>query len=153
MANAEQEKSAFQNLHHVGVIVKDIEKTIDYLTSLGIGPFGMPGGPQVVEIPFQGELHGKPAEWKLKVSVARIGGIELELLQPSGGESLWQEFIDSGKEGLHHIGFTVDDIDSEVEKLVKKGIKVLTGAREEKGGFAYFETDTIGGIITEFRQL
>ena len=38
--------SPFNNrhYHHVGVIVKDMEKTIAFLTSLAIGPFGMPGG-------------------------------------------------------------------------------------------------------------
>ncbi len=36
-------KSSFAKLHHVGVVVKDINKAIAYFESLGIGPFAGPG--------------------------------------------------------------------------------------------------------------
>ena len=147
------QESVFRNFHHVGVIVRDMEKTIEYLTALGLGPFGMPGGPTVVDIPFKGELRGKPAEWKVKISVAKLGGIELELLQPSGGESALQEFLDNSGEGIHHLGYTTDDLDRDVNNLVRQGVRVLTSARSDKGGFAYFETDVVGGIVTELRQM
>ena len=141
-----------QNYHHVGVIVKDMEKTIEYLSSLGIGPFGIKDGPLYVEVSFKGELHGKPAEWKVKISNAKLGNAELELLQPSGGKSALQEFLDNHGEGLHHIGYLVDDVGAETDKLVKQGVKVLTSAVGERGGFAYFETDAVGGIVTEIRS-
>jgi methylmalonyl-CoA/ethylmalonyl-CoA epimerase len=147
------EKTPFtkENFHHVGVIVKDIKKTIEYLSSLGIGPFGMADGPQVVEIPFKGELRGKPAEWKIKISVAKLGDVELELLEPSGGESVLQEFLDNHGEGLHHLGYVVDDVRAEMEKLVKQGVKVITSANLDGQGFAYLETGVVGGIVTEIR--
>jgi len=140
-----------ENYHHVGVIVKDIEKTIKYLSSIGIGPFGMPDGTLYVEVPFKGELHGKPAEWKVKISNAKVGNSELELLEPSGGESLLQEFLDTQGEGLHHIGYLVDDVRGEIEKLAKRGVKVLTSANLDERGFAYLDTGVAGGIITELR--
>ncbi|OGO43742.1 MAG: hypothetical protein A2Z05_05740 [Chloroflexi bacterium RBG_16_60_22] len=139
--------------HHVGVIVRDMDKAIAHLTALGIGPFRMPGGKPWIEIPFKGELRGRPVEFKLRVSNARVGGIELELLQPSGGESAMQEFLDRNGEGLHHIGYTTDNLDGAIKALGKKGIKVLTGARVGDGGFAYFETGAVGGVITELRQI
>jgi methylmalonyl-CoA/ethylmalonyl-CoA epimerase len=147
--------SPFNNkrYHHIGVIVKDMEKTIDYLSSLGLGPFGMSGGKRWAEISFQGELRGRPAAWKVKISNARLGNGELELLQPSGGESLLQEFLDEHGEGLHHIGYLTDDLDKDIKILAAQGVKVLTSASADKGGFAYFETGVHGGIVTELRQL
>jgi methylmalonyl-CoA/ethylmalonyl-CoA epimerase len=147
--------SPFSNkhYHHIGVIVKNIEKTIEYLSSIGIGPFGMPGGQKWVEVPFKGELHSKPAAWKVKISNAVLGNGELELLQPSGGPSLLQEFLDDHGEGLHHIGYITDDLDKDIKTLAKQGIKVLTSANADKGGFAYFDTGINGGIVTELRQL
>jgi len=139
------------NYHHVGVIVRDMEKTIEYLSSIGIGPFGVEDGPLYVEVPFKGELYGKPAEWKVKISNAKIGDSELELLQPSGGESALQEFLDNHGEGLHHIGYLVDDVRGEVEKLKKQGVKVITSANLEGRGFAYMDTSAVGGIVTEIR--
>ncbi len=141
-----------ENYHHVGVIVRDMEKTIEYLSSIGIGPFGIKDGPLYVEVPFKGELHGRPAEWKVKISNAKIGDSELELLEPCGGESALQEFLDNHGEGLHHIGYLVDDVQAEIENMVKQGVKVITSAMGSRGGFAYFQTDTNGGIVTEIRS-
>ena len=144
------EKSTFDNFNHVGVVVRDMEKTIAQLSSLGMGPFGMPdGGPTVVEVEFQGEYRGNPAEWKAKISMTKVGELDLELLQPSGGESALQEFIDRGLEGVHHIAYIVDDVDGEAAKLVKQGAEVILSGKAAKGGFVYLETD--GGIIIEFR--
>ena len=140
-----------ENYHHVGVIVRDIEKTVKYLSSIGIGPFGMPDGALYVEVPFKGELRGKPAEWKVKISNAKIGDAELELLEPSGGESALQEFLDNHGEGLHHIGYLADDVRGEVEKMVKLGVKVITSANLDGRGFAYLDTGVVGGIVTEIR--
>ena len=142
-----------RHYHHVGVIIKDMEKTIAYLSPLGIGPFGMPDGRKWVEASFKGELRGKPAAWKVKISNAKMGGGELELLQPSGGESLLQEFLDDHGEGLHHVGYITDDLDRDIKNLAKKGVKVLTSAVTAKGAFAYFATGAAGGIITELRQM
>ena len=140
-----------QDFHHTGVIVRDMDKAIEYLESTGIGPFGMMGGQKWIDIPFKGELHGKPAEWKVKISNAKIGDAELELLQPSGGESALQEFLDNHGEGLHHIGYLADDVRSEMEKLKKQGIKVITSANLDGRGFAYMDTGAVGGIVTEIR--
>ena len=150
-----QGNSPFDNkhYHHVGVIVKDIDETIGFLTSLGIGPFGMPDGQKWVEVSFNGELRGKPAVWKVKISNAQLGKGELELLQPSGGPSLLQEFLDEHGEGLHHIGYLTENLVKDIKTLAKQGVKVLTSANSDKGGFAYFDTGIHGGIVTELRQL
>ena len=140
-----------EDYHHVGVIVRDMEKTIAYLTSIGIGPFGIGDGPLYVEVQFKGELHGKPAEWKVKISNAKVGDSELELLEPCGGESALQEWLDTHGEGLHHIAYLVDDVRGEVEKLKKKGVEIITSANLDGRGFAYVNTGVVGGIITEIR--
>jgi methylmalonyl-CoA/ethylmalonyl-CoA epimerase len=140
-----------ENYHHTGVIVRDMDKTIEYLESIGIGPFGMMGDQKWVDIPFKGELHGKPAEWSVKISVARVGTCELELLQPSGGESALQEFLDNNGEGVHHIAYLVDDVRGEIDKLVKQGVEILTSANLDARGFAYVRTGP-GGIVIEIRK-
>ena len=94
-----------ENFHHTGVVVKDIDKAIAYLESIGIGPFGMPENQKWINIPFKGELHGKPAEWSVKISNADVGDLQIELLQPSGGPSVLQEFLDESGEGVHHIAY------------------------------------------------
>jgi methylmalonyl-CoA/ethylmalonyl-CoA epimerase len=148
------ELPAFKKLHHVGVIVKDIDKAIAYLTSIGLGPFqGREGKPWSLA-PFKGELHGKPGEWKAKISNAQIADIQLELLEPCGGESALQESLDDTGEGLHHLGYITDDVDRDTDIMVKQGLKIWTSARMAPGkGFVYFLPTEVGGIAIELRTL
>lgn len=134
-----------ENFHHTGVVVRDIDKTIAYLESLGIGPFGMPGGQKWIDIPFKGELHGRPAEWSVKISNADVGDHQIELLQPSGGPSALQEFLDESGEGVHHIAYLAENVRNELAKL--KDVEILTSANLDTGGFAYIKTGTAGMVI------
>jgi methylmalonyl-CoA/ethylmalonyl-CoA epimerase len=139
-----------ENFHHVGIIVRDMDKTIEYLEAIGIGPFGLMGDQKWVNAEFKGEVRGRPAEWSVKISNTKVGDIEIELLQPSGGESVLQEFLDEKGEGVHHIAYLVDDVPGEVAKLEKQGLKRLTSANLDGRGFAYFET-VEGGVVIEIR--
>jgi len=136
-----------QDFHHTGVIVRDIDEAIAHLESLGIGPFGMPGGQKWIDIPFDGELHGKKAKWSVKISNASVGPHEIELLQPSGGPSALQEFLDEAGEGIHHVAYLSDDVKGEVTRLVAPGVEVLTSANLDTGGFAYVRTQPTGMVI------
>ena len=146
MAKSKKRESPFSQLHHVGVVVRDIDKAIEYLSSLGIGPFE----PHFPDPPLLEKLvRGEPADYKLEMSNGKIGQAKLELIQPVEGESPHKEFLNSKGEGIQHIGFAVNDLDGEVAKLTKQGVKVLMSGKWPGGGFAYLETDAVGGIIIE----
>lgn len=132
-------------LDHVGVVVKDLEKAIEYYQSLGMGPFV----PNPSESAADRKIYGKPApNVKVKGVVAQMGPIKFELMQPIEGESLQKEFLKSKGEGINHIGFVVDDLEGEMAKLEEKGFKVISGGKiPPNGGFAYFDTDKLGGVI------
>lgn len=144
-----ERKSPFSRIHHIGVVVRDIDKTIDYLSSLGIGPFEPPHA----EPPVTEKLvRGKPVDYSLKMSNAKMEGVNIELLQPVKGESVQKEFLESRGEGIQHIGFAVDDrdsLDSEVARLVKKGVKILSSIKRPGGGNAYLDTGVVGGVVIE----
>jgi len=146
------QNSPFGKMHHVGVIVRDIDKAIVHLESLGMGPFEGMGGSKWFEITFKGELHGKPEEWKVKISNAQMGDVQLELLEPSGGKSALQESLDATGEGLHHVGYLVDDLNSEIARGLRRGLKVWTVSKpENRPGFVYFEPTKVAGIAIELR--
>ena len=133
-------------IHHIGAVVKDLERTTAYLSKLGIGPWGpMPGKP------FERKkLRGKPADYKLAAKFASLGPVQLELVQPLGGDSVQQEFLDQKGEGVNHLGFSVKDIDKKVAELVKEGIGVVqSGPGPTKGGFAYLDTEAACGLTIE----
>jgi hypothetical protein len=137
----------------VGVVVRDIEKAIAHLESLGFGPFRFDDEHRVFEIPFKGELHGKPAEWKTKISNAKMGPIELELLEPSWGDQALKETLDAQGEGLHHIGWLSADVRGEMERAQARGAKVWTSSFPEgKPGFCYLEGSDVGNLAIELRE-
>jgi methylmalonyl-CoA/ethylmalonyl-CoA epimerase len=148
--NIMQEPSVYGKLHHVGVVVRDIDKSIAYLQFLGFGPFEN----RVEAIDFKGELNDQPEEWRVKICNAQMGDVQLELLEPCGGKSALQESLDATGEGLHHIGFLVDDLDREIAMQVCSGARIWTKAKNDAGsGFVYFKPSRAGGIAIEFRKL
>jgi catechol 2,3-dioxygenase-like lactoylglutathione lyase family enzyme len=75
-----------------------------------------------------------------------MGNIELELLQPLGGQSPYQEFLESKGEGIQHLTFAVDDLDKEVSKFIAQGVKVELSGRFQGGGGGDYLNLGVGGI-------
>jgi catechol 2,3-dioxygenase-like lactoylglutathione lyase family enzyme len=152
MENVEAEKSPFSKVNQIGVVVRDMDRAVEYYQSLGIGPFE----PLQNVIFVYKEVLGKaidPDSIKLKIRIAKVGPVDLELIQPIEGESLWKEFLETRGEGINHLGFLVEDIDKEEAKLVAKGFTVLYRSRFKNGGGAtYFDTGKIGGVLLELMK-
>jgi len=142
-------------LHHVGVAVEDIDKTIEYFQSLGIATF-QPEFTIDNRTITDFKQYGKPvdAKTKIKIRMVQVGSVTLELLQPVEGESLQKEFLSSKGEGVDHIAFTVNDLNKETAKLVEKGIPVILSGKYPPmaSSFAYFDTRKVGNVIIELMQ-
>ena len=146
------EKSPFSKVYHVGVVVKDIDKAVEYYQALGIGPFEPS---KTAHLITDRKVYGKPADdVKNKARLAQMmGQLYLELVQPVEGEAIQKEFLKTKGEGINHLGFFVDDIDKETAKLVEKGFKIISSVRYTGGGGAfYFDTDKVGGVLFELVQ-
>jgi len=147
------EKLPFTQIDQVGVVVRDMDKAVEYYSSLGIGPFeSMWDKVTLIERKIMGKLVSLD-DIKTIVMVAQMGHVQLELIQPITGKFIHQEFLESHGEGIDHLGIYVDDIDKEVAKMVKKGFKVtFSGKFREGGSFAYLDTDKVGGVVFELIQ-
>ena len=140
------EKSLFSKVDQIGVLVGDIDRATEYYESLGIGPFERPN-----RILIDRKVYGKPAgDVKNTSRSAMIGQIEFELVQPISGKSVQREFLEGKGEGINHLGSSADDVDKETDKWVKQGFNVISsGKYMGGGGFAYFDTDRVGGFQFE----
>lgn len=95
--------------------------------------------------------RGKTGPLVSRYGFSRIGKTQIELSQWIEGESLYKEFLEEGKKGLHHICFHVGkDIDLYVEDLKKKGIKVAHSGIAGRVKFAYMETFDVLGFRLGF---
>ena len=141
-------ESSFTKVIQVGIVVRDVEKTVERLTSLGIGPFN-----QMNLSPDREEwFRDKRMYAEFKIYGARIGDIQIELIQPLSGKSPHKEFLETKGEGIQHIACAVEDVQKEVDKLTSQGADVLLRAKFPGGGGVAYMDLAAGGLIIELIQ-
>ena len=134
-------------VRQVGIIVRDMEKTMQQFRSiLGIEHFKLLPSPEAI-------INGKKIDCEAKLAFAQSGPIEIELIEPVKGESIWMEFLRSKGEGVHHFGIFVPDIDNELDRYAKMGIGILQSGGDEYVKYAYMDTTGITGTIIELLQV
>jgi catechol 2,3-dioxygenase-like lactoylglutathione lyase family enzyme len=106
-------------LSHFGFAVADVEKTAKAFEDV-FGVQNVPKSQDFRDIKWGSDFPGKI------MHVRRIGmtinDITFELLQPlPPDDSPWAQFIKSGGDGLHHIGFSVPDVTKAHDYLKSKG--------------------------------
>lgn len=158
--------------HHLGVIVADMDKAIDYYRSLGFVDFppdrsASASGPVWQEITVYGKTvikDGKPLVAATpggkpgRLQFCRVGTITLELIQPAEGgvKNIHNDFLASYGEGIDHIAYGVahEHFEQEVEKMKAKGLSViLSGEQANGGGFIYFDAREVGGLVIELMKV
>ena len=97
-------------LHHIGIIVKNIQ------TSLGeLGKF----------LKFEDTTIPMLIEsQKVNVCFLKTSDVYLELIEPIGDDSPVKKISESGG-GFHHLCFEVDDIFAEIKKFQNNGARVI----------------------------
>jgi len=132
----------------VGVVVKDLDRTIEHLTSLGLGPFKVRTAYHPSAI-----VRGKKVSYQVRIAMARQGAVQLELIEYQKGTTIQKDFLDQKGEGIHHVLFNVRSLDKALGTCKQRGIEVLQQDRfVGGGGLAYLGTDQPGGIIFEVVQ-
>lgn len=150
---AKEEMFYSRRPHHVGMVVRDIEKAIAHFEALGIGPFKFDDEHRTFDIRFKGELHGQPAEWTTRISNALMGDVELELLEPVEGNQALLETLEAQGEGLHHIGWLTTDLQGDIDRATAAGSTVWTSSIVPgQPGFVYFENSSVGNLAVELRE-
>ena len=160
MKRKKDPKEIFKKFLHVGVVVKDLERTLDTLTNVfGIGPFKIVDfPPKDTDEDVEMTYYGKPADFSAKFCFADMGNIELEIIQPISGKSVWFDFLEKHGEGIHHIKFLVSDLQETKQYLGEYNFELIqsgsaVGANKGKT-WAYFGTeDKIGFVIEVLNEL
>jgi Glyoxalase/Bleomycin resistance protein/Dioxygenase superfamily len=133
----------------IGIVVRDLKKAVDnYWASLGIGPWMT----LRMEPPLLRDvtLRGKPVEASMMAAIAQSGSIQLELIQPLEGPSIWKEFLEERGGGLHHVQSLDQDPKSALAEFKKMGVDVLMSGRIGDNIFYYMDTEPLLGTIYEF---
>jgi methylmalonyl-CoA/ethylmalonyl-CoA epimerase len=99
-----------KSINHVGIAVKNLEESIELFKKI-----------------FQfDEIHQEIVEeQKVKVASFKVGDVLIELTCPTNDESPIAKFIEKKGEGIHHIAFSSDDVQEELNRLKSEGINLI----------------------------
>ena len=138
-------------VQQIGIVVNDVDAAIDYYSStFGWGPF------YIQEFDLKGFIYkDKTGNCRFKLASARVGPIEIELIQVLEGETPHTDFLREKGEGVQHLRFQVDDIEGILAKLAKEGIEPVFHRLDPQGqvSFAYINSDRVGGVMFELIEI
>jgi methylmalonyl-CoA/ethylmalonyl-CoA epimerase len=125
------------HIEHIGIAVKNMDEAIKfYEEALGLKCYA------IEEVTDQ----------KVKTAFFQIGQTKIELLESTTPEGPIGKFIEKRGEGIHHIAFAANGLESSLEELKSKGIKLIdeNPRRGAEGlNIAFLHPKATFGVLTE----
>ena len=98
------------NLAHIGIAVKSLNDSVPVFEKI----FDVRAG----ELEF---VEGQ----KVNVRKIKLDNCDIELLEGTDPESPISKFIEKKGEGIHHVSFGVNDIQGNLDRIGKSGIRLI----------------------------
>jgi len=128
----------FNHLNHIGVAVKDIERAKNLLKE----NFGAKILNEMVS-----------QEQGFRSALVSLDGTTFELMTPLHEKGIIAEFINQRGDGIHHLSFEVEDLNSTESFFKEKGFKIIKQPSEVSGINAIFlHPKSFFGILVELFQ-
>lgn len=126
-----------KKIEHLGIAVKDLNNSNNLFKRL----FGVEHY-KVEKVESEG----------VSTSFFMIGETKIELLEATQENSAIAKFIEKKGEGVHHIAFEVDNIESEMQRLKTKGFELIhqqpkDGADNKK--ICFLHPKSTNGVLIE----
>ena len=97
-------------LHHIGIVVQDINESLGEISNF---------------LSFEStSLPTLVGSQKVNICFLKTNSVYIELIEPADPDSPIISFVKEGG-GFHHLCFEVDDIQQEIDKMVKKGARLV----------------------------
>ena len=124
-------------IDHLGIAVKSIDAGKNFWTdALGLS--------------YEGSET--VAEQKVTTAFFPVGESEVELLESMSPDGPIANYLEKKGEGVHHIAFRVDNIESALKELKEKGIRLIDEKpRNGAGGarIAFLHPKATNGVLIE----
>jgi methylmalonyl-CoA/ethylmalonyl-CoA epimerase len=120
-------------LDHVGIAVRNLEDAIRGYARFGLRP-----------------SRDASAEG-LRIAFLPVGDSQLELLEPTGPDTVVGKFIERRGEGLHHLCFEVNDLQAALTELTRQGVELIDRSPRPgiDGKVAFIHPRSCGGVLIE----
>ena len=125
-----------RHINHVCIAVKDIDETARFYRDV----FGVAEA-EVVDIEDQA----------VRAALIRVGGSQLEFIEPTDPNGGVAKFIERRGEGVHHICFEVEDLGGTLRRLDERGVAVVDKEPREglSGTIGFIHPKATRGVLIE----
>jgi methylmalonyl-CoA/ethylmalonyl-CoA epimerase len=145
----------FTEVPQIGIVTRDLDRVVRvWSDKYGVGPWSIyrfdPSNMSELTV------HGKPVDYGMRIALAWIGPMMLEVLEPLDDRSVYAESLakHGGADHLHHILLTTPDFDHTVGELRARGVGSLMGGLMCTGAtFEYLETEDDLGFALEIARI
>jgi methylmalonyl-CoA/ethylmalonyl-CoA epimerase len=125
------------HIEHLGIAVKSLQDAIPYYENiLGLKCYS------IEEV----------ADQKVKTAFFQVGQTKIELLESTDPEGTIAKFIDKKGEGVHHVAFAVDGVNSALAEVAGKGVQLIDkqGRKGAEGlTIGFLHPKSTQGVLTE----
>jgi methylmalonyl-CoA/ethylmalonyl-CoA epimerase len=133
--------ATIKRIDHIAIVVEDIDAALRFWRdSLGLEL------DQVEDVPDQQAI----------VAFLPTGDSEVELVKPTSADSGVARFMQKRGPGIHHICFEVEDVDTTLDELREKGVRLInetpmigTGGKR----IAFIHPESTHGVLVELYEL
>lgn len=125
------------HIEHIGIAVKDLDAAISYYENvLGLKCYS------IEEV----------ADQKVKTAFFQVGQTKIELLESTSPDGTIAKFIDKRGEGLHHMAFAVDSVQTALNEAAEKDVRLIDSKPRpgaEGLNIAFLHPKSTFGTLTE----
>ncbi len=139
-------------ISQIGLVVSDVKKTIDkYISIESTGPWSI----KKISSENGASLIGAdkpPAEFDMTIASIQIGEIEIEMIEPGSGDSIYRKFLDEKGDGLHHLRVKTDtpaETEAFLSLMKDKEVKQLQEYTWDGGRVVSLDTWKELGVVLE----
>jgi catechol 2,3-dioxygenase-like lactoylglutathione lyase family enzyme len=136
-------------------VTDDVERTAAFFAGLlGLDPpteYAKAADRSVAKAVYRGEEN---ADVQCKIAIFKLGNIDIEILQPDGRPSAWQELLDKNGPCVHHIAFATTDMERDLANLQADGAEMVQQGDfvDSSGQYAYVDTVPQLGAFIELLE-
>lgn len=134
-------------VRQLAYVVKDMNAALTYWTEvLKVGPFFV-----FEHCPLKNQVYrGKPGDVDVDLALGNSGALQIELIyQHNDAGSVYKEFLDAGRVGVHHFGLMPEDYKAACEQYTALGHAAAFECTVGGAELVYFDTLAAIGHFTE----
>jgi methylmalonyl-CoA/ethylmalonyl-CoA epimerase len=126
-----------RKIEHIGIAVKNLnESNALFKKLLGVTHY------KIEDVESEG----------VRTSFFKIGDLKIELLEATRPDSPIAKFIEKKGEGIHHIAFDTEDVESKINSLSSDGFQLINDAPKDGADnkqIAFLHPKSTNGVLIE----